>query len=139
MALPPGDAANMFYNDVEREESKRLIALLKAQSVGYGPALAVRTLSKAADTDGISRSFLSPITHETWRDIPSAYLITTNDQAFKFKYQIPTLDRSGITVTKTMTTGHTPWLTRPEAVKDFILSFVADLDEKRKKYPRAYG
>ena len=36
MALPPSDAANMFYNDLEREESRRWTALLKAQSVGYG-------------------------------------------------------------------------------------------------------
>ena len=36
MALPLADAANMFYNDVEREESRRWTALLKPHSVGYG-------------------------------------------------------------------------------------------------------
>lgn len=35
MALPPSDAANMFYNDLEREESRQWTALLKPQSVGY--------------------------------------------------------------------------------------------------------
>ena len=35
MALPPSDAANMFYNDLEREESRHWTAMLKPQSVGY--------------------------------------------------------------------------------------------------------
>ena len=34
MALPPADAANMFYNDVERERSRLWTALLKPQSIG---------------------------------------------------------------------------------------------------------
>lgn len=107
MASPPGHAANMFYNDVEREHSRLWAALLKAQSVG---------------------PFLSPLTHETYRDIPSAYLFTTNDQAFKYKYQLQTVERADITVTKTMATGHSPWLSKPEEVRAFILSFLAELD-----------
>ena len=36
MALAPGDAENMFYHDLAREESDHWTALLKPQSVGYG-------------------------------------------------------------------------------------------------------
>ena len=102
-------------------------------------ALAVRTLSEVADINGAFRSFLSPITHETYRDIPSAYVLTTRDQAFKFEFQIPTVTRAGITVTKTIQTGHTPWLSRPEVIKEFILEFVEELDRKREKWPDKYG
>ena len=101
--------------------------------------LAVRTLSKVADSDGNSRSFLSPLTHETYRDIPSAYIFTIHDRAFEYEYQVETVERAAIVTLKTMVTGHTPWLTRPEVVIDFILSFVAELDRKRDRWPDKYG
>ena len=66
-------------------------------------------------------------------------MFTNEDRAFKVEYQAKTVERAGIITLKTMSTGHTPWLTRPEIVKDFILSFVAELDVKRDRWPRKYG
>ena len=74
-------------------------------------------------------SFQSPITHETYRDIPSTYILTTNDRAFKHEYQLKTVERAGITVTKVMETGHSPFLSRPEEVKDIIISFIEGLQQ----------
>ncbi len=48
-------------------------------------------LLKIAGSDDLSRGFQSAITHETYRDIPSAYLLTTNDQAFRHEYQLKTV------------------------------------------------
>lgn len=107
MTLPPDIAAGMFYNDVEPEQSSRWTALLRPQSVGV---------------------FQSSITHETYRDIPSAYLLNTKDQAFRYEYQVKTVQRAGITATKILETGHSPFLSRPEEVKDFVVSFVAGLN-----------
>ena len=79
-----------------------------------------------ADTDVFS-TLRSPITHETYRDIPSTYILTTKDQAFKYEYQLKTVERAGLTVTKVMETGHSPFLSRPEEVKDIIVSFIMGL------------
>lgn len=85
-------------------------------------------ISGLVDFDDLSRVFQSSITHETYRDIPSAYLLNTKDQAFRYEYQLKTVQRAGITVTKILETGHSPFLTRPEEVKDFVVSFVAGLN-----------
>ena len=76
-------------------------------------------------------SFQSPITHETYRDIPSTYILTTKDRAFKHEYQLKTVERVGLTVTKVMETGHSPFLTRPEEVKNIIISFIERLQQGR--------
>ena len=70
-------------------------------------------------------SLQSPTRH---RDIPSAYLLTTKDEAFRYEYQVKTVQRAGITVTETFETGHSPFLSRPEEVKDFVVAFVTGLD-----------
>ena len=72
-------------------------------------------------------SFQSPITHETYRDIPSTYILTSKDKAFRYEYQRQTVQRAGLTVTKVMETGHSPFLSRPEEVKDIIISFIEGL------------
>ena len=74
-------------------------------------------------------SFQSPITHETYRDIPSTYILTTKDRAFPHEYQVKTVERAGLTVTKVMETGHSPFVSRPEEVKDFIISFIKGLQQ----------
>lgn len=90
-------------------------------------AFVVCLLSKIADSDDISRVFQSKITHETYRDIKSAYILTKKDQAFKHDYQLRTVHNAGISVTKTMDTGHSPFLSKPEEVTEFILSFADKL------------
>ena len=79
-----------------------------------------------ADTVVFS-AFRSPITHETYRDIPSTYILTTKDQAFRHEYQLKTVERAGLMVTKVMETGHSPFLSRPEEVKDIVISFIGGL------------
>ena len=74
-------------------------------------------------------TFQSPITHETYRDIPSTYILTTKDQAFKHEYQLKTVERAGLTATKVMETGHSPFLSRPEEVRDIIICFVEGLQQ----------
>ena len=65
----------------------------------------------------------SPLTHETYKDIHSGYLLTTKDQAFPYNYQLKTVQMAGFAkeLTKTMGTGHAPFLTKPEEVKNFVL------------------
>ena len=69
------------------------------------------------------RVYESPITYATYKSIPSGYLLTSNDQAFKYDYQLKTVEMAGFPkeMTLTVDTGHTPFLTKPEVVKEFIL------------------
>ena len=112
--------ADMISNDFESELSLHWTALLRPNSEGY---VYFRCL-KNAGFDDISRAFQSLITHETYRDILSAYLLTEKDQAFTHEYQVKTVQRAGITVTETIETGHSPFLSRAQEVKEFISSFV---------------
>lgn len=80
------------------------------------------------DFDNLSRAFQSLITYEMYRDIPSAYLLTEKDQAFRYEYQLKTVQRAGIPVTKTIETGSSPFLSRPKEVMEFVVSFAAGLD-----------
>lgn len=123
--LPSDLAAGMFYNDLESESSKHWTSLLKPQSLSY---VCFLFFTKTADFDDLFRVFWSRITHETYRDFPSAYLFTENDQWFRYESQRRTAKRAGITVTKTIKTGHTPFLSKPEEVTEFIVSFAAGLD-----------
>lgn len=100
IALPSDFATGMLYNDLEAEQAKHWTSLLKPQSVGV---------------------FLSPITHETYRDIPSGYLLTTIDQAFKYEFQLKTVEGKGFSATRTLETGHSPFLSKPDEVKQFII------------------
>ena len=81
------------------------------------------------DSDGfyyvVFSTFQSPISHETYKDIPSTYILTTKDQAFKPEYQLKTVQRAGFTMAKAMETSHSPFLSGPEEVKD-IISFIAE-------------
>ena len=79
----------------------------------------------------MSSAFESPITHETYRDIPSTYILTSKDRAFAYEYQGQTVQRAGLTVAKVMETGHSPFLSRPEEVKDIIISFIEGLQQGR--------
>lgn len=63
--------------------------------------------------------YQSPLTHETYRYIPSAYLLTTQDQAFVHEYQLKTVQDAGISVVGTIEAGHSPFLSKPEEVAQF--------------------
>ena len=81
------DGIHRFYNDLPPEEAHELAAKLTMQS---RPALA------------------SPLTHTTYRDIPSAYLLTTLDRALPPKLQAVMAKGAGSKVTK-MKAGHVPF------------------------------
>ncbi|MCJ1251283.1 hypothetical protein MMC30_008514 [Trapelia coarctata] len=107
IALPPDFAKGMFYNDLSEEQADSWTSLLKPQSAGV---------------------FQSPLTHETYRDIPSAYLMTTKDQAFKHEYQLKTVQEAGFSMVETIETSHSPFLSKPEKVTRFIMKVVERLN-----------
>ncbi|MCJ1436719.1 hypothetical protein MMC27_006101 [Xylographa pallens] len=111
MALPLELALNNLYDDVEEDQAKYWSSFLKPQSVGV---------------------FDSPLAHETYKEIRSGYLLTTNDKTYSYDLQLKTVELAGFPkeMTKTIETGHTPWLTNPEEVKDFIIQ-VADVSRPR--------
>ena len=83
---------------------------------------------RTPDFDDLSGVYYSSISHENYRDITSAYLLTGKDQAFKQEYQLKTVQRAEIMVTKTMETDHSRWLSTTEEVKNFVDSLVNGLD-----------
>ena len=62
-------------------------------------------------------TFQSPVTHQTYRDVPSTYILTTKDQAIKYEHQLKAVQQAGLTTTKIMETGHSPLFSRPKEVK----------------------
>ena len=122
--LSPEFAMGMFYNDLEESEAKYWTSLVKPQSEGY---FTVRRLLLCQVSNIVFRVYDSPLTHETYKVIRSGYLLTAKDQAFPYDYQLKTVEMRGFPkeMTKTMETGHMPFLTRPEEVKQFVLQ-IAD-------------
>lgn len=116
MTLPPDVAMSLFYNDLEPEEARYWASLLKPQSAGW-----VVSTSYLIVIERNSSVLKSPITHETYRDIPSGYLLTANDQALKYEFQLKIVQDRGFTVTRTLETGHSPFLSKPDEVKQFII------------------
>ncbi|MCJ1331853.1 hypothetical protein MMC10_008545 [Thelotrema lepadinum] len=98
LSLPPDFAMGMFYHDLEENQAKHWTCLLQPQSVGV---------------------YDSSLTHETYRDIPSSYILTARDQAFKHDYQLKTVEMAGFPKerTETLGTGHMPWFTKPDEVR----------------------
>ena len=105
--LPPDFAQGMFYNDLEEEQAKHWTSLLKPQSEGYVMFFPKHPNIKS---EVLFRVYDSPLTHETYKEISSGYLLASNDQAFKYDYQVKTVEMVGFPkeMTKTMETGHMP-------------------------------
>ena len=110
---------SMLYNDLEEEQAKYWASLLVPQSFG-----SVQPLLPTLLLILMCRSvYDSAITHATYKDVPSGYILTTKDKAFIHDYQLKTVAMAGFPKerTKTMDTGHCPFLTKPEEVKDFVV------------------
>ncbi|OJD14266.1 hypothetical protein AJ78_05368 [Emergomyces pasteurianus Ep9510] len=89
-----------FYHDVDPAEGKYYASLLRSQSLG---------------------PFLTTMTYESYRHIPSSYLLLLNDRAVCLAKQKRMAKNAGIErLLGPMNTGHSPFLSRPEEVSNFI-------------------
>ncbi|KAI9719615.1 MAG: hypothetical protein M1812_003386 [Candelaria pacifica] len=97
--IKPGASELFFYNDLSAEEAKHHASLLKSHSPG---------------------AFGSPLTHESYRLIPSAYLIPTLDKALPAEAQRKMAQVANIELVEEIEAGHNPWLAQGGAVVRFI-------------------
>lgn len=97
------DGKNVFYHDCEPEVAEEMEALLVPQA---------------------STVFTTVVVHDTWKVIPSTYVITMNDrtamtQAIQ-RYFIDTVAKDCEFNVVEMETGHSPHLARPEETASVI-------------------
>ncbi|OAX82648.1 hypothetical protein ACJ72_03010 [Emergomyces africanus] len=89
-----------FYHDVSPAVAKYYASLLRRQSLG---------------------PVLTPITYESYRHIPSAYLLLSNDRAICLAKQMRIANDAGIeNLLGPMNSSHSPFLSHPEEVSNFI-------------------
>ncbi|OAX83774.1 hypothetical protein ACJ72_01858 [Emergomyces africanus] len=99
-SLLPANAIEAFYHDVEPAVAEYYASLLRRQSVG---------------------PFSTRITYESYRHIPSSYLLLSNDRAVSLAKQKRLAKDAGIEkLLGPINTGHSPFLSRPEQVSGFI-------------------
>ena len=58
------------------------------------------------------------------------YLICEDDQSFVLPLQKLWVESSGITLTKTLPTSHSPFLDMPRETVDAVVSFISDFEDK---------
>lgn len=68
----------------------------------------------------VNRPFLSRVTYEAYRKIPAAYLLTAKDNAIHIDIQRRMVRETGIDVVDTVETSHSPFLSQPKLVAQFI-------------------
>lgn len=88
-----------FYNDVEPKLAQEAVTWLRPHSIGV---------------------FMSPLTYAAYRHIPAAYLLCKNDQAITYPQQRRIVREAEIQITETIESDHSPFLTQPRAVVDFV-------------------
>ncbi|KAK2757635.1 hypothetical protein FQN54_004604 [Arachnomyces sp. PD_36] len=88
-----------FYNDLSPELAKYYVSLLRTQSVAVN---------------------FSRLTYEGYRHIPSAYLICNRDQALAPRVQRRMVKDAEIGFVKDIDASHSPFLSQPEVVANFI-------------------
>lgn len=91
-------AEGVFYNDLPADEASGFAARLRPQSI---------------------RSFTDELAAAAWRSIPTTYVITERDAAIPAAAQEGLAARAGSTVRR-MDTGHSPFLSQPEALADIV-------------------
>ena len=99
--LDPDLAVAAFYADVEPESATAAVALLTPQpgaTLGEG------------------------VTAVAWRDIPSTYVVCTQDRAIPVVVQRALAERAATTIE--WPTSHSPFLSHPELVIDLLASVV---------------
>lgn len=100
-ATHPSDPRNQFYNDLDDETAARYVDSLVHHAM---PA------------------FLTPLTYEAYRDVPTSYLLCEHDKAIRpdFQKKMATSLGEGVVRTYTCASGHSPMLSMPEKVVDVI-------------------
>lgn len=94
-AEPP---QHLFFGDLDQQTADAAAARLKKQA---------------------RRPFTDAVTHVSWRDRPTTYVITEQDQVFPLPAQEALAARSDSRPVR-LATSHSPFLSRPEAVADVI-------------------
>ncbi|KAL2832333.1 Alpha/beta hydrolase fold-1 [Aspergillus pseudoustus] len=102
-----------FYHDVPPEIAKYHASLLQPH---FQP------------TGGV------PLTYEAYRDIPAAYIFCTEDRAFPIAGQREIVRLAGIQRTTSLNASHSPFISDPEGVVDFI----RELLEGRRGWGRVF-
>lgn len=90
-------ARDLFYADVDPAEAERAQARLRPQAAA---------------------SFGQPVQAAAWRDVPSTYLVCTEDRCIPPDAQRTWSARASETVE--LATGHSPFLARPAALADLL-------------------
>ncbi|KAL2209352.1 alpha/beta-hydrolase [Sarocladium strictum] len=104
--------ADIFYHDLTPEAQQQAISQLKHQSAGV---------------------YDSRATYEPWHDIPSAYLATDADRAIVPPAQAGMISILGDSaLVEHVNTSHSPFLSQPRAVTDFIVK-AAKFDAEQSK------
>ncbi|PGH07290.1 hypothetical protein GX51_01834 [Blastomyces parvus] len=105
-SLAPEDPIPAFYHDADPAVAKYYASLLRRQSVG---------------------PMYSTTTYESFRHIPSAYLLLSNDRAMSFPKQKRIAKDAGIEqLLGPLDSGHSPFLSRPEEVSKYIRQFAGE-------------
>jgi pimeloyl-ACP methyl ester carboxylesterase len=106
------------------DEPNRVCRVINADVCLYGdcpPALTADAISRLNPQS--LASFLVPQTAAAWRDLPSSYLITEDDRCLVLPAQEAMSARAGLV--QRVASSHSPFMSRPEAVRDFIAASAA--------------
>jgi hypothetical protein len=99
-----GGAAHVFYGDLSAEEQERWVGKLREQ-----------------EFDTIMKS---KVTYAAWKEVPSTYILCTEDKAIAYETQLGIVERAkreGMLVrTEELEASHSPFLSMPEKVVDAI-------------------
>jgi pimeloyl-ACP methyl ester carboxylesterase len=97
-ASKPRDPVFQFYGDVPHD-----VAADCAAKLGWQSTAALR----------------GPITHTAWRDLPSSYVLCTDDEAISFSAQTSMSRRTQQQFT--LTSAHSPFLSQPDRLTEILL------------------
>jgi hypothetical protein len=103
------DPVHYFYEDVPEDMAKKAISLLQRQAWNVN---------------------FFPQTYAPWKDLPSAYIITTKDEAIPMQFQemFSAMPGGQFTVEK-IESSHSPFLSKPEETAAFVEKYATKFAE----------
>lgn len=110
-----------FYHDLPPSLAKYHASLLRTQFQLY--VLLYRDVKVVTDD---SSAGSEPLTYEAYKDIPAAFLYCDDDRAFPIERQRNVVKAAGIQRTMSLNTSHSPFLSDPDRVVDFIIELAKD-------------
>ena len=93
------DMENWLYNECSAEQTAELKKQLQSFAM---------------------KSFLCPVTHTAWRDIPSVYLLCENDKSIPLRAQEAFVNAAGCFEVERCDADHSPFRSRPEITAKLI-------------------